>query len=156
MHGSVTLNNNAVTVREESGGYAEFAFMRTNAKEYNVTNNTLSLHGHLDNSIVEVRSTGDGKVNANLNMANNTLVTDIKGQIYKTWLRYESDIDVYANSNTHNGDTLDNVNTKGSNVSMSDVLVSVSKNINTIQDAVYSYQHKTLPVTEDHVHTNGS
>ena len=155
MHGSVTLNNNAVTVREESGGYAEFAFMRTNAKEYNVTNNTLSLHGHLDNGIVEVRSTGDGKVNANLNMANNTLVTDIKGQIYKTWLRYESDIDVYANSNTHNGDTLDNVNTKGSNVSMSDVLVSVSKNINTIQDTVYSYQHKTLPVTEDHVHTNG-
>ena len=88
-------------------------------------------------------------------MANNTLVTDIKGPIYKTWLRYESDIDVYSDSNTHNGDTLDNVNNKDSNLSLSDVLVSVSKNINTIQDSVYSYQHKTLPVTEDHVHTNG-
>lgn len=155
MHGSVTLNNNDITVREESGGYIEFAFMRTNAKEYHVTNNHLSLHGQLNNSIVEVRSTGDGKINADLNMANNTLATDIKGKLYKSWLKYEPDIDVYADSNTHNGDMLNGINTADSNVSLSDVLVSVSKNINTIQDSVYSYQHKTLPITEEYTHTGG-
>jgi hypothetical protein len=155
LHGSVTLNNNDITVREESAGYREFAYMRTNAKEYNVTNNTLSLHGKLNDAIVDVNSTGDGKEKATLNVANNTLHTDIKGKLYATWLKHEADIDTYAGSNTHNGDQLKEVNTTGKDISLSDVLGNVQHKVDAVHDTVYANHPKYPTMIDDQAYHSG-
>ena len=155
LHGSVTLNNNDITVREESAGYREFAYMRTNAKEYNVTNNTLSLHGKLNDAIVDVNSTGDGAGKATLNVANNTLHTDIKGKLYTTWLKHEADIDTYAGSNTHNGDQLKEVNTTGKDIALSDVLGHVHNKVEAIHDTVYANHPKYPTMIDDQTYHNG-
>ena len=155
LHGSVTLNNNDITVREESAGYREFAYMRTNAKEYNVTNNTLSLHGKLNDAIVDVNSTGDGAGKATLNVANNTLHTDIKGKLYATWLKHEADIDTFAGSNTHNGDQLKDVNTTGKDIALSDVLGHVHNKVEAIHDTVYANHPKYPTMIDDQTYHNG-
>ena len=155
LHGSVTLNNNDITVREESAGYREFAYMRTNAKEYNVTNNTLSLHGKLNDAIVDVNSTGDGKEKATLNVANNTLHTDIKGKLYTTWLKHEADIDTFAGSNTHNGDQLKEVNTTGKDISLSDVLGNVQHKVDAVHDTVYANHPKYPTMIDDQAYHSG-
>ena len=155
LHGSVTLNNNDITVREESAGYREFAYMRTNAKEYNVTNNTLSLHGKLNDAIVDVNSTGDGKEKATLNVANNTLHTDIKGKLYATWLKHEADIDTYAGSNTHNGDQLKEVNTTGKDIALSDVLGNVQHKVDAVHDTVYVNHPKYPTMIDDQAYHSG-
>ncbi|MBF1284750.1 right-handed parallel beta-helix repeat-containing protein [Neisseria sicca] len=155
LHGSVTLNNNDITVREESAGYREFAYMRTNAKEYNVTNNTLSLHGKLNDAIVDVNSTGDGAGKATLNVANNTLHTDIKGKLYATWLKHEADIDTFAGSNTHNGDQLKDVNTTGKDIALSDVLGHVHNKVEAIHDTVYANHPKYPTMIDDQAYHSG-
>lgn len=155
LHGSITLNNNNITVREESAGYREFAYMRTNAKEYNVTNNTLSLHGKLNDAIVDVNSTGDGVGKATLNVANNTLHTDIKGKLYATWLKHEADIDTFAGSNTHNGDQLKDVNTTSKDIALSDVLGHVHNKVEAIHDTVYANHPKYPTMIDDQAYHNG-
>jgi len=155
LHGSITLNNNNITVREESAGYREFAYMRTNAKEYNVTNNTLSLHGKLNDAIVDVNSTGDGVGKATLNVANNTLHTDIKGKLYATWLKHEADVDTFAGSNTHNGDQLKDVNTTGKDIALSDVLGHVHNKVEAIHDTVYANHPKYPTMIDDQTYHNG-
>ena len=57
-------------MREASDGYVEFAYLKSNAKEYNITNNTLKLGGALDDALVDVHSTNP-KGKASLNVANN-------------------------------------------------------------------------------------
>ena len=57
MHGAVTIHDNKISVREKSDGYVEFAYLKSNAKEYNITNNTLKLGGTLNDALVDVHST---------------------------------------------------------------------------------------------------
>ena len=49
-------------------------------------------------------------------------MTDIKGELYDSWLRFENDIKTYSEGNSHNGSALKKVNTTGSKVALSDIL----------------------------------
>ena len=154
MHGAVTIHNNKISVREKSDGYVEFAYLKSNAKEYNITNNTLKLGGALDDALVDVHSTNPkGKVS--LNVANNKIMTDIKGELYDSWLRFENNIKTYSEGNSHNGSALTKVNTTGSKVALSDILSEASYIVATTKDAVYHHTKNvyTSGVEEHHTTT---
>ena len=75
----------------------------------------------LDDVLVDVYSTNP-KGKASLNVANNKIMTDIKDELYDSWLRFENDIKTYSEGNSHNGEALKKVNTTGSKVALSDIL----------------------------------
>ena len=154
MHGAVTIHNNKISVREASDGYVEFAYLKSNAKEYNITNNTLKLGGALDDALVDVHSTNPkGKVS--LNVANNKIMTDIKGELYDSWMRFENNIKTYSEGNSHNGAALTKVNTTGSKVALSDILSEANYIVATTKDAVYHHTKNvyTSGVEEHHTTT---
>lgn len=146
LHGSVTVDGNNITVRDSSGGYAEFTYMRGNAAEYNVTNNTLDLGGNLNDGVVEVR--GIGSADSDLNVVGNTILTEIVGKLYQTWLRY-SDTEVFSQANTHNGDVLDAVNTTGTALTLTEVLASVSKTVAAANEMAYTVLDGTATTVEN-------
>ena len=154
MHGAVTIHNNKISVREKSDGYVEFAYLKSNAKEYNITNNTLKLGGALDDVLVDVYSTNP-KGKASLNVANNKIMTDIKDELYDSWLRFENNIKTYSEGNSHNGAALTKVNTTGSKVALSDILSEANYIVATTKDAVYHHTKNvyTSGVEEHHTTT---
>ena len=154
MHGTVTIHNNKISVREKSDGYVEFAYLKSNAKEYNITNNTLKLGGALDDVLVDVYSTNP-KGKASLNVANNKIMTDIKDELYDSWLRFENNIKTYSEGNSHNGAALTKVNTTGSKVALSDILSEANYIVATTKDAVYHHTKNvyTSGVEEHHTTT---
>ena len=154
MHGAVTIHNNKIFVREKSDGYVEFAYLKSNAKEYNITNNTLKLGGALDDVLVDVYSTNP-KGKASLNVANNKIMTDIKDELYDSWLRFENNIKTYSEGNSHNGAALTKVNTTGSKVALSDILSEANYIVATTKDAVYHHTKNvyTSGVEEHHTTT---
>ena len=154
MHGAVTIHNNKISVREESEGYVEFAYLKSNAKEYNITNNTLKLGGALNDALVDVHSTNP-KGKASLNVANNKIMTDIKGELYDSWLRFENDINTYSEGNSHNGEVLKKVNTTGSKVALSDILSEANHIVETTKETVYHHTKNvyTSGVEEHHTTT---
>ena len=154
MHGAVTIHNNKISVREKSDGYVEFAYLKSNAKEYNITNNTLKLGGALDDVLVDVYSTNP-KGKASLNVANNKIMTDIKDELYDSWLRFENNIKTYSEGNSHNGAALTKVNTTGSKVALSDILSEANYIVATTKDAVYHHTKSvyTSGVEEHHTTT---
>ena len=155
MHGAVTIHNNKISVREESEGYVEFAYLKSNAKEYNITNNTLKLGGALNDALVDVHSTNP-KGKASLNVANNKIMTDIKGKLYDSWLRFENDIKTYSEGNSHNGAALKKVNTTGSKVALSDILSEANHIVETTKETVYHHtQNVYTSGVEEHHTTTG-
>ena len=155
MHGAVTIHNNKISVREESAGYVEFAYLKSNAKEYNITNNTLKLGGDLNDALIDVHSTNP-KGKASLNVANNKILTDIKGELYDSWLRFENDINTYSEGNSHNGAALKKVNTTGSKVALSDVLSEANHIVETTKETVYHHtQNVYTSGVEEHHTTTG-
>ena len=155
MHGAVTIHNNKISVREESEGYVEFAYLKSNAKEYNITNNTLKLGGALNDALVDVHSTNP-KGKASLNVANNKIMTDIKGKLYDSWLRFENDIKTYSEGNSHNGEALKKVNTTGSKVALSDILSEANHIVETTKETVYHHtQNVYTSGVEEHHTTTG-
>lgn len=156
MHGAVTIHNNKISVREESAGYVEFAYLKSNAKEYNITNNTLKLGGDLNDALIDVHSTNP-KGKASLNVANNKILTDIKGELYDSWLRFENDINTYSEGNSHNGAALmKKVNTTGSKMTLSDVLSEVNHIVETTKETVYHHtQNVYTSGVEEHHTTTG-
>ena len=155
MHGAVTIHNNKISVREESAGYVEFAYLKSNAKEYNITNNTLKLGGDLNDALIDVHSTNP-KGKASLNVANNKILTDIKGKLYDSWLRFENDINTYSEGNSHNGAALKKVNTTGSKVALSDILSEANHIVETSKETVYHHtQNMYTSGVEEHHTTTG-
>ncbi|MBF1281896.1 MAG: right-handed parallel beta-helix repeat-containing protein, partial [Neisseria sp.] len=154
MHGAVTIHNNKISVREESAGYVEFAYLKSNAKEYNITNNTLKLGGDLNDALIDVHSTNP-KGKASLNVANNKIMTDIKGELYDSWLRFENNIKTYSEGNIHNGEAQKKVNTTGSKVALSDILSEANHIVETTKETVYHHTKNvyTSGVEEHHTTT---
>ena len=98
----------------------------------------MKLGGALNDALVDVHSTNP-KGKASLNVANNKIITDIKGELYDSWLRFENDIKTYSEGNSHNGEALKKVNTTGSKVALSDILSEANHIVETTKDAVYHH-----------------
>lgn len=150
--GKIIIDSNSLTVRDRSDGYAEFTAMSGNAKSYHVTNNKLNLGGKLEDGIVSVRDTGRAAADVEISVANNSIKTKLAGALYKSWVR-ATDVEVYAEGNTHNGSKLDTVNNTGHAVSLSDVLSTVSQTVAHLKSTAYSL-NDTAKV-EDHISNSG-
>lgn len=82
-------------------------------------------------------------------------MTDIKGKLYDSWLRFENDINTYSEGNIHNGAALKKVNTTGSKVALSDILSEANHIVETTKETVYHHTKNvyTSGVEEHHTTT---
>ena len=82
-------------------------------------------------------------------------MTDIKDELYDSWLRFENNIKTYSEGNSHNGAALTKVNTTGSKVALSDILSEANYIVATTKDAVYHHTKNvyTSGVEEHHTTT---
>ena len=149
LHGSVTLDSNELTIRDAPSGYSEFAYLWGNAASYHVTNNLLNLRGKLNDPMVVVHGTGNGKDTVDAYIAQNAINTDISGKLYASWVR-PVDAEVFADANHHNGDALSFMNTgKMQQITLDDVMSSVNQVIATASTASYATQASLSSMTDN-------
>lgn len=97
-HGTVVMNNNDISVTNESNGYREIAAINSNAKEFNITNNHFDWHGKMDKPLFEINS---NHKSATLNVINNDI--DFEGAgLSKDWFKTGNINDIYSANNTGN------------------------------------------------------
>lgn len=73
-NGFVTIANNEVSISKSSGGWTEFTEVVSNAKNINITDNSINLNGSVEKPIFSILGKGDGTAMALV--ANNTITTD--------------------------------------------------------------------------------
>lgn len=150
-HGSVTLDGNHIRVAKTSGGYAEFAYLSGNAADYTVTRNHLDLHGRLNDGLVDIKSTAKRGSDVDVYVADNRISSDIQGDLYPTWLRYNEGVDVAAEGNRHNGKALAPVH-EGQAGAWQDALADAVKSVGAARQAAYALMPESgVSVEHNHI-----
>ena len=143
-HGTVVMNNNDISVTNESNGYREIAAINSNAKEFNITNNHFDWHGKMDKPLFEINS---NHKSATLNVINNDI--DFEGAgLSKDWFKTGNINDIYSANNTgndkllHGSQNLDEQGTKA--------LKHVDSLLSDISDSItYDSEQPVYPVFND-------
>ena len=143
-HGTVVMNNNDISVTNESNGYREIAAINSNAKEFNITNNHFDWHGKMDKPLFEINS---NHKSATLNVINNDI--DFEGAgLSKDWFKTGNINDIYSANNTgndkllHGSKNLDEQGTKA--------LKHVDSLLSDISDSItYDSEQPVYPVFND-------
>lgn len=99
LRGEVTIQDNHITVREKSNGGVEGIQVIGNAKQYNIVDNILELHGVMNHSIISIHG-HRGEVQPELNVTGNLLFTDYN-QLSNQWIESVR-ATVNASDNKHN------------------------------------------------------
>lgn len=143
-HGTVVMNNNDISVTNESNGYREIAAINSNAKEFNITNNHFDWHGKMDKPLFEINS---NHKSATLNVINNDI--DFEGAgLSKDWFKTGNINDIYSANNTGNDKLLhgsQNLDEQGTNA-----LKHVDSLLSDISDSItYDSEQPVYPVFND-------
>lgn len=143
-HGTVVMNNNDISVTNESNGYREIAAINSNAKEFNITNNHFDWHGKMDKPLFEINS---NHKSATLNVINNDI--DFEGAgLSKDWFKTGNINDIYSANNTGNDKLLHgskNLDEQGTNA-----LKHVDSLLSDISDSItYDSEQPVYPVFND-------
>lgn len=143
-HGTVVMNNNDISVTNESNGYREIAAINSNAKEFNITNNHFDWHGKMDKPLFEINS---NHKSATLNVINNDI--DFEGAgLSKDWFKTGNINDIYSANNTGNDKLLNgskNLDEQGTNA-----LKHVDSLLSDISDSItYDSEQPVYPVFND-------
>ncbi|WP_233568294.1 right-handed parallel beta-helix repeat-containing protein [Neisseria chenwenguii] len=106
LRGSVTVSDNNLTIGK-SNGTVEAIQLIGNAETYTVTDNTLTLHGTMDKSIISILGRS-GSENVSATVSDNTINSDVVNAktLYKGWIE-TSKASFIAVDNTYNGKAVD-------------------------------------------------
>lgn len=104
LRGKVTFEGNDLTIRKQSDGSIEGIQMIGNAQSYHVNNNNFEIHGNMNKPLISVLGRA-GSETPDLHAYGNDITTDLKGQLYRSWIE-RSKVDVFADDNTHNNKAL--------------------------------------------------
>ena len=104
LRGKVTFEDNDLIIRKQSDGSIEGIQMIGNAESYYVNNNRFEIHGNMNKPLISVLGRA-GNETPELHVYGNNIATDLKGQLYNSWIE-RSKTDVFADNNTHNNKAL--------------------------------------------------